>query len=338
MQMMGAKRSNMHAMATLQELKSTLHSTTISTTPSLIKTLTDKEYRTAFEIIVRGSNYYQEFVVPQLTRLLASLLDSKDRISVLEIGPGPKSVLGGLPDHQRRKIDLYEAFEPNRFFAESLEAWLLVDAKGQSRFPSLRNPPKIHRLPFDPQHSASDDSTDDLHDGNRGYDVIIFCHSMYGMPSKKSVIEKTLSLLGDKGDEVLVVYHRDESLNLDGLVCHQTASFPTGVVRVADDDQVLDNFAPFIAGFKMRDEEVHKAAQVKWRKVCRDVGFREELYPDCLSFSSPNVMKVLTRHANEVSKLTPQLLASSESRNIKNRDARLRRPAAICRPTEIKQI
>lgn len=59
---------------------------------------------------------------------------------------------------------------------------------------------------------------------------------MYGMPSKKNVIEKTLRLLGDSGDEVLVVYHRDESLDLDGLVCHQTASFPTGVVRVLDDD------------------------------------------------------------------------------------------------------
>jgi hypothetical protein len=59
---------------------------------------------------------------------------------------------------------------------------------------------------------------------------------MYGMPSKKHVIKKTLRLLRDTGDEMLVVYHRDESLNLDGLVCHQTAFFPTGVVRVADDD------------------------------------------------------------------------------------------------------
>jgi FAD/FMN-containing dehydrogenase len=49
-------------------------------------------------------------------------------------------------------------------------------------------------------------------------------------------------------------------------------------------------------------------------------------------------MKVLTRHANNLSKLTPQLLATDEARNIKNRDARLRRPAAICRPTKIKQI
>jgi hypothetical protein len=76
MQMMGAKRSNMRAMATLQELKGMLHSTTISTAPSLIKILSDKKYCTGFEIVLRGfeivlrgfeivlrgSNYYQEFV------------------------------------------------------------------------------------------------------------------------------------------------------------------------------------------------------------------------------------------------------------------------------------
>lgn len=99
MQMMGVKRSNMRAMATLQELKGMLHSTTISTTTSSQKTLSDIKYSTGFEIMVRGSDCYQQFVFPQLSRLLAPLLDSKDRISVLEVGPGPKSVLGSLPDY-----------------------------------------------------------------------------------------------------------------------------------------------------------------------------------------------------------------------------------------------
>ena len=78
MQMMGVKRSNMRAMATLQELKGMLHSTTISTTTSSQKTLSDIKYSTGFEIMVRGSDYYQQFVFPQLSRLLALLLDSKD--------------------------------------------------------------------------------------------------------------------------------------------------------------------------------------------------------------------------------------------------------------------
>ena len=134
----------MGEMATLQHLKGKLGSTTSLMATSSRKTLSDSQYRTSFDIMVQGSTCYQEFTFPQLARLLASLLDSKDRISVLEIGPGPRSVLGGLPDYQRRKIELYEAFEPNQLFAESLEAWLLVDTKGKLRFPSLRSPPTIY--------------------------------------------------------------------------------------------------------------------------------------------------------------------------------------------------
>ena len=212
--------------------------------------------------MVQGSTCYQEFTFPQLAWLLASLLDSKDRISVLEIGPGPRSVLGGLPDYQRRKIELYEAFEPNQLFAESLEAWLLVDTKGKLRFPSLRSPPTIHRMPFDPKHSTAYNSDENTHNSSRGYNVIIFCYSMYGMLSKDNVVKRTLKLLGDTGDEVLVVFHRDGSLNLDDLICHQTAYFPTGVVRVADDDQTLDNFASFIAGFTVGDKEAYKIVKV----------------------------------------------------------------------------
>lgn len=99
MQMMGVKRSNMRAMATLQELKGMLHSTTILTTTSSQKTLSDIKYSTGFEIMVRGSDYYQQFVFPQLSQLLAPLLDLKDRISVLKVRPRPKSVLGGLPNY-----------------------------------------------------------------------------------------------------------------------------------------------------------------------------------------------------------------------------------------------
>jgi adenine/guanine phosphoribosyltransferase-like PRPP-binding protein len=336
--MVDVEHSNAGKMATLQNLKGILQSRAGSVTTSSRQTMSDAQYSTGFDILVQGSTTYQKFIFPQLTRLLAALLDSRDRISVLEVGPGPKSVLGGLPDYQKRKIRRYEAFEPNRLFAESLEAWLSVDAKTQSRFPCLEDSPIIHRLPFDPQHSTCNGSNGDMHDGDRGYDVILFCHSMYGMPSKKDVIEQTLKLLSQTRDGVLAVFHRGGSLHLVDLVCHQTASLPTGVVRVADEDQVLDKFASFIAGFMMHDEEVHKLVQVEWRKVCRDLGFQEKGHPGCLSFSSPDVMVAFTRHATKLSKLTTQLPILREDRKIKNREASLHRPAAICRPTEIDHI
>ncbi|KAJ4330884.1 hypothetical protein N0V87_009615 [Didymella glomerata] len=161
---------------------------------------------------------------------------------------------------------------------------------------------------------------------------------MYGMPSKKDVIEQTLELLGETRDGVLAVFHRGEGFHLDGLVCHQTATFPTGVVRVADEDQALDEFASFIAGFMMHDEEAHKLVRVVWREVCRDLGFQEKGHPGRLSFSSPDVMVAFTQHATKLSELTTQLPTLKEGRKIKNREASLHRPAAICRPTEIDHI
>ena len=325
-------------MATLQDLKSTLRLRTgLTTTPSK-QALSDTKYSAGFDILMQGSTSYQNFIFPQLTRLLAPLLDSRDRISVLEIGPGPKSVLGGLPDYQKRKIRRYDAFEPNQLFATSLEAWLSVDDSTKSRFPCLEDPPTIHRLPFDPQRSTRNGSNSDTDDGDGGYEVILFCHSMYGMPSKQIVIEQTLNLLGETSGGMIVVFHRGESLHLDNLVCCQSAFFPTGVIRVADEDQVLDDFAPFIAGFIMHDEEVHKTIQIEWRKVCRDLGCREEGHPDRLSFRSPDVMVAFTQYATKLSKLTTKLPALRGGRHIKNREARLRRPAAICNPTEIHQI
>jgi adenine phosphoribosyltransferase/phosphomevalonate kinase len=336
--MFDVEHSNVGEMVTLQNLKGKLRSRTSSVTTSSRQTLSDAQYSTGFDILVHGSTTYQHFIFPQLSRLLAPLLDSRDRISVLEIGPGPKSVLGGVPDYQKRKVQRYEAFEPNQLFAESLEAWLSVDAKRPSRFPCLEYPPIIHRLPFDPEHSTCNGINGDIHDGDRGYDVILFCHSMYGMPSKKHIIEQTLRLLGKPRDGVLAVFHRGGSFHLDGLVCHQTAFFPTGVVRVADEDQALEEFASFIAGFRMHDEEAHKLVQVEWRRVCRDLGFQEEGCPGLLSFSSPDVMVAFTQHATKLSKLTTQLPTLREGRKIKNREASLHRPAAICRPTEIGHI
>ena len=181
-------------------------------------------------------------------------------------------------------------------------------------------------------------SSGDMHDSDREYDVILFCHSMYGMPSKNDVIKQTVKLLSETRDGVLAVFYCGESFHPDGLVCYQTASLSAGVVRVVDKDQVLDEFAPFIAGFMMHDEERLKHVRVEWRKVCRDLGFQGKDHPGCLSFSSPDVIVAFTQHATKLSKLTKQLPTLSEGRKIKNREASLHRPAAICRPTEIDNI
>lgn len=131
---------------------------------------------------------------------------------------------------------------------------------------------------------------------------------------------------------MVVVFHRGETLHLDGLVCHRTASFPTGVVSVADDDEVLDCFAPFVAGF-VADE----AVRVEWRKVCRALGRREESHPGPLLFSSPNILAAFTRHAIALPELTAQVPLRGD-KSVKNREARLHRSASIVRPTQVRHV
>lgn len=106
---------------------------------------------------------------------------------------------------------------------------------------------------------------------------------------------------------MVVVFHRDGNLNLDSLVFHRRVSFPTGVVSVADDDESLDCFASFIAGFTLQEVDRDRAIRVKWRKVCRALGRYDEAYPDHLISSSPDVMVAFTRHATMLPELTAQM-------------------------------
>ncbi|KAH0593603.1 hypothetical protein MHUMG1_08741 [Metarhizium humberi] len=175
-------------------------------------------------------------------------------------------------------------------------------------------------------------------DGADNFNVILFCHSMYGMKPKSSFIKRALELLVERpGSGFVVVFHREETMHLDGLTCHQTASFPTGVTRVADDDMVLDRFAPFIAGFAMQDEHADKSTRAEWRKVCRTLGHREQGHQDQLLFSSPEIMAAFTRHATALTELTSQVPLGTAD-GAKNRQARLRRPASIVRPTDIRHV
>lgn len=341
-------------MATLDSLKLALrHKVKVTMVPPITRGLSDREHSAGFEILTQGPGWstYEDFVIPRLSQLLAPLFDARARVSVLEIGPGPKTVLGYLPDRLRRKIGKYTALEPNGLFATRLEEWLCPTGASQAPppLPCLERPPDIHRLPF---VADSEDAIPGNGDGDGKFDVVLFCHSMYGMKPKKRFIRRALDMLLEdqpQGPSSLVVVFHRESLNLDdGLVCQQTASFPAGVVRVADDGdnddddgEVLDRFAAFVAGFAAPDA----ATRADWRGVCRALGRREAAATDGqahLLFGAPAVMAAFAKHAAtalpELAAEVPLLMNVDGDGTVKNREARLRRPAAIARPTEIGHV
>lgn len=67
----------------------------------------------------------------------------------LEVRPGPKSILGYLPSHLRRKVRRYAAFEPSDLFSTRVEKWLCSTSEVESPPPCLERPPEIHRFPFE---------------------------------------------------------------------------------------------------------------------------------------------------------------------------------------------
>ncbi|KAL2753552.1 hypothetical protein ACRALDRAFT_1044157 [Sodiomyces alcalophilus JCM 7366] len=327
-------------MATLNTLKLALRQKAYATSRPT-QPLSDTQHSAGFDILQSsGRATYQEFVIPQLSLLLTPLFNSRSHVSVLEIGPGPKSVLGSLPSGLRHKIKKYTAFEPNNLFATGLEEWLCSPSDTGLPLPCLGSPPDIHRTPFSPDSSVcTSGRTNGSSDGTEKFDVVLFCHSMYGMQPKRSFIERALDMLVEPPESgMVVVFHRDGTLHLDGLACHQTASFPAGIIDVADDDDTLNRFAPFVAGFVMQDVQADKSVRVEWRKVCRALGRREDAHPDRLLFSAPNIMAAFTRHATALPELAAQVPLMAEENRIKNREARLHRYATIVRPTQIQHV
>ncbi|KAI1157601.1 phosphoribosyl transferase domain protein [Nemania serpens] len=326
-------------MATLESLKQALrHRAPREATQPLSET----QYSSGFDILVRGATAYQDFVIPQLSQVLTPLFNSRTRISVLEIGPGPKSVLGYLPGHMRRKIWNYAAFEPNSLFATSLEEWL-SSSNMESPLPHLEKSPEIYQVAFVPDnyagHSPSHGTYSSSIDKGNKYDIILFCHSMYGMKPHHRYIESALRILDRQLEGgMVVVFHRHGTLDLAGLVCHQTVSFPTGVVRVANDGETIDQFASFIAGFTMQDLQTNEAVRIDWHQLCRAFGRPEEAYSEYLLFSAPEVMMAFTHHSIALAELTAHVPLVQADVIVKNRAARLHRPAAIIRPIEVQHI
>jgi hypothetical protein len=164
---------------------------------------------------------------------------------------------------------------------------------------------------------------------------------MYGMNPRHEIIKHALSLLRDQsGDEMVVVFHRDGALNLDSLACRHVAVSPTGVVHVRDDDDddKLDAFADFVAGSSVRDEAIAKKLHKKHREVCRALGDHRDGEPGYLSFSSPEIMAAFGEQAINLSALTAQVPLASRATRIKNREARIRHPAAVVRPETVEQV
>ncbi|KAK0389979.1 hypothetical protein NLU13_3552 [Sarocladium strictum] len=328
-------------MATLDTLKGALREEAGVYASASKKPLSDLEYGAGFDILKKASEStaYQNFIIPQLNLVLSPLLNSRIGVSVLEVGPGPESVLGHLPIGLRRKVKAYTALEPNAVFATRLEKWLCSATKAESPLPCLDAVPDIRQRSFSLDADGEIESETDAVDGVEAFDVVLFCHSMYGMKPKRRFIQKALQMLGKWSDGGLViVFHRSGTLHLHGLASHRTASFPNGMIRMPDDDAVLDLIAPFIAGFKLEDAELSKTPHIEWRKVCRVLGRREKAHPGHLLFHAPEYVMAFTRHASMVPELLAQVPVASVNRQVKNREARLHYAASNTRPTKIEHI
>lgn len=305
----------------------------------LTQSLSDKENIDGFNILVQGPGWatYEDFIIPCLSQLLATLSNTRDPLSVLEIGPGPKSVLAHLPAHLRRKISRYTAFESNGFFASKLEEWLCSDS--DPPLSSLENHPSVHRTEFTLNSNARSGTSTGTDDEDDEFDIILFCHSMYGMKPKRKYLERALEMVAEpQPGGMVILFHRDGALHFDGLVCHQTASFPTGIIRVANDDEVLDRFAAFIAGYSLQDGDAAEAVRSEWRSVCRALARRDEAGPNHLLFSAPDAMMTFTRNATALPELMALVPLPDGGQTVKNREARLQHPAAIIRPTEVGHV
>jgi len=298
--------------------------------------LTDEQYAAGFETFVQGPSWaiYRDFIIPELSYLLAPVHQSDKLISVLEIGPGPKSILGHLHRSLRKRIGKYNAFEPNVLFASKLENWLQGHEKtgttSKAPFPCLETNPVIYRTRFDPDRDPP--SGADI----EKYDIVLFCHSMYGMKPQDQFIKHALKMLFDDG--VVAVFRREGIFHIDGLACHYSASYPTGFVGVADNDDALDVFASFVAGFTMQDTDEENAVLANWQKLCRDLARRDDDHPATLLFSAPEVMLVFNHHADKVEELEMRVGPILEENPVKNQQARLQRPAAIFRPDNIEKV
>jgi adenine phosphoribosyltransferase len=321
-------------MATLNDLKLALRQAAKTTPP---QPLSETQYSAGFQTLVQDSGWtvYKDFIIPQLSQLVKTHFESRSDISVLEIGPGPQSLLVHLPSGLRRKFKTYDALEPNGTFAARLEEQLQSSTQAESLLPCLAHPARIYRCPFVLQDNTESCVDKGAIDPSNKYDLILFCHSMYGMKPKHKFIERALeSLVEGPQCGIVVVFHRDGS-RFQPLVCHQTVSHPAGTIRLANNNDVLDSFASFVAGYALNNTDEDNTVRMVWHDICRSLGHLEKGH---LSFSSPVVMVAFTKHATALEELEVQMPLCTNIKAIKNRQAHLQNPTTIVRPTGITQV
>ncbi|KAF6514641.1 hypothetical protein HZS61_005775 [Fusarium oxysporum f. sp. conglutinans] len=238
-------------MATLNALKKALKKVS-DEAPR--KPLNDEEYGDGLSLFAQASGeqtYQKTFIIPQLSELIASL-SARDEISVLEIGPGPENVLGHLPAILRKRITKYVALEPSFQYTQSLTRWL-SPMEDERPLPSLKHS-LVRPAPFTPESCKG-----------QNYDVILFCHSLYGMKRKEKIIRNTLKMLPKD---------------------------PLGAIK--DDDEAINSFARFIARYSLTDGKLYKTRQAKWRTICRELAGRDDDRPGHLMLSSTEIMIAMT--------------------------------------------
>lgn len=123
-------------MATLDHLKLALKEKAKAISSSPLKPLSESQYSSGFNQFVQGSGWatYKDFIIPELKSLLILLADSRPSISVLEIGPGPQSILGHIPGNLRRMINRYVAYEPNKTLLRNCKNGSRLLQKQRGRF------------------------------------------------------------------------------------------------------------------------------------------------------------------------------------------------------------
>lgn len=324
-------------MATLDVLKKTLRENVRAKYAQHVHALSEAQYNDGFELLRQGSETtYRDFIIPHLIRLVGSLAMSHGSVAVLEIGPGPSTALASLPSHLRDKIRRYAAFEPNRLYAARLEQSLVSSKASGSVFPHLEARPTIKRGSF---MLNTCESNKNGFANDEKFDIVLFCHSLYGLQPKHKFIGQALGLLPHKSNgEMVVVFHRDDASRFDHLACHKPVYYHIARTLVADGDDDLYRFASFIAGCSPNSKESYVSIRHEWLEICRKLGRRDEAFPGQCVFSSPELMVIFTRQADGLRKLAAQVPTTVEDFPVKNREASRQNPAAIVHAKSIEHV
>ncbi|PYH83047.1 phosphoribosyl transferase domain protein [Aspergillus uvarum CBS 121591] len=278
----------------------------------------DTEKRAASVTLDPESPIYQYLFTAHLTQLLNPLFDSRDHVSVLEIRPGPKSILHYFSPRLRRKVSRYTAIEPDDRSATRLEEWLHSPSEMGSPLPCLEIPPNIRRIPLNTAFPTLSGTRPVAYDSKEKFDVIFFSHETHSVLRFASM-QWTLKMLAKRPEGGMVMMIHD--------VCHKTVSLPPRTFRVIDDDKVLDRLAHFSTPSTLAN---------RWKRFCRGISRCEKKDSDYLLFDLPTIITVFQEHANSFGKLTRHVPMLNEP--LKDRVARLNHSPLIVKPRNIQHV